>query len=198
MGCQIDNHFEALYAEKIGWDRFYHETRAYWFQVAQGIIEYWGLSDHAAVISKDDVVQELLMHTWKALEKYDPTRGTSLSGFVLFVARSRTMRWVHEQRGAADDKGNRQFSGKNQSKAPIAAGDLVQQRGDIDSAFQAIESIIDTIKLARNRDERRALNAVMTEGNITNAALKLGRKRAKYKVRKTMLTLAERRENLNV
>ena len=87
---------EALYRKEISFDTFARLTNDDWTRIANHIWNQWHKRIPAA-ITVDDIKQELLVNAWVWLGRYEPGRCT-LRSYVLFMACSKTIRWIHEQR----------------------------------------------------------------------------------------------------
>jgi DNA-directed RNA polymerase specialized sigma24 family protein len=92
----LGEQLHALRAQRITFRQFYLATRHDWRHMAVALLKHWRVPP---VVTRDDVEQELLLAAWKALPKWDPSRGTSLAGYVVWNAHDKATKWIHQQRG---------------------------------------------------------------------------------------------------
>jgi hypothetical protein len=96
----MDAHLNRLRDGEIDFDEFTRATRADWQALARHLMRRWACPEAVAL---EDVEQELLVGCWRAVEKFDPTRGVTLSRFCVFNAMSDAKGWIHKQRHAGHD-----------------------------------------------------------------------------------------------
>lgn len=87
----------ALSAGTISPDTFFLRTRSEWERLAAYLLRRWPVP---SAVAQEDVVQELMLAAWTAVHRYDPARGTTLKGFVVYNATDKAKKWVHKQRAA--------------------------------------------------------------------------------------------------
>lgn len=57
-----------------------------------------------AFVAQEDVEQEMRVAACNAFKRFDPSKGTELSTFVLFSACDKAQKWLHQQRGASKQR----------------------------------------------------------------------------------------------
>jgi DNA-directed RNA polymerase specialized sigma24 family protein len=95
----------ALRNGELAFDAFAHSTRNEWQKIARTQLARYKVPP--AVVTLDDMVQELLMSCWKCVGEWNPDRGYQLKAFVLYRAIKDALRWLHAQRGAGKHHGDR-------------------------------------------------------------------------------------------
>lgn len=92
-----------LYREgQISFDDFVRSTRADWQRIAAYLLRRW---DAPCAVAVDDMVQELLLGCWTAVDRWEPTGGNSLKKFVVYQAVDKAAKWLHKQRRALRNDG---------------------------------------------------------------------------------------------
>lgn len=86
-----------VYSGAQSFDEFARETSKDWERLAAYLMKRWRVP---AGVGREDVKQELLLHAWRYIPRWNPERGMPLERYVLFSAISRTKRWMHQQRRA--------------------------------------------------------------------------------------------------
>ena len=87
----------------MNWGAFVVEYDRQMRGMARQMLRRWTVP---AAVLEDDIVQELRLGAWQALQKYDPSRkGMSPEAFALCSARLQAQRWLHGQRNSARRKG---------------------------------------------------------------------------------------------
>ena len=89
-------------------DRFAKSTRSDWKRIAGYLWRRWSLPDGVEV---EDVEQELLLHAWQAIRRWEDGRGPTLRSFVVWSSITGTKKWMHAQRSALrrDDRAPSRF-----------------------------------------------------------------------------------------
>lgn len=84
-------------------EEFVRRTRPYWESQARHLMIRWKTP---ADVEREDVVQEILLGAWNAIQKFDSTRGKTLAEYVRWNAISKGKKYMHWQRAALrrDDK----------------------------------------------------------------------------------------------
>ena len=78
-------------------DKFVKASTPIWGAIARYLLRKWKCP---AGVDEEDVLQELVMNAWLLHEKFDPTRGVSMSRNLIYTSTSYTKRWIHKQRNA--------------------------------------------------------------------------------------------------
>jgi DNA-directed RNA polymerase specialized sigma24 family protein len=107
----IEGALRALYEGAMTFEEFERATREDWRRMARHLASHW---PRPAWHSDEDVVQDLLVGVWEHLWDYDPSRGPSISEFVLYNACCDATVEIHRARGASLG-GNR---GRNATRIP--------------------------------------------------------------------------------
>jgi hypothetical protein len=89
--------FTLLRDGRITFDEFARRTLPYWRRQAASLMRRWR---QPLWVSIDDVVQDLLLAANRFVWEWDPSRGTSLIGFVTYNAYDKAKKRAHAQRGA--------------------------------------------------------------------------------------------------
>lgn len=97
MSARMDAAVRGVLGGKISFAQFLAQTRDDWGKLATYLMRRWRVP---AGVEHEDVVQELHMGAFKAIATYDPLRGSSPSGFVVYTAVDKAKKWMHRQRGA--------------------------------------------------------------------------------------------------
>lgn len=109
MTIRLAEGLRALREEKITFRQFYARTREEWHRMAVVLHRHWKLPPTVTV---DDVEQELLLHAWVFVPQWDPEKGSSLAGYVVWNAHDKTLKWIHKQRSCNQHtrKGRSEFA----------------------------------------------------------------------------------------
>ena len=78
---------------EASFDAFHAATIKYWRCAAGDLLRRW---DHPRAVEEDDLVQEMLLAAWRAIERVDPERGDPRR-HVVFCAAKAARRWLHRQ-----------------------------------------------------------------------------------------------------
>lgn len=100
-------------------DEFARRTRRTWQSMALKLLQRWQCPTDVGV---EDLVQEMLLAVWIMLPKYDPSRGKTLSQFVIWNSVNRAKKFVHRQRGA------KRRDDKSLSRHPIAMSSMADPK----------------------------------------------------------------------
>lgn len=149
---------------EMPFDRFAYATGPYWRRVAADLLSRW---DVPPAVGPEDVVQELLVAVWAALEAYEEGR-SSIRSFVLRRALWAVKRWIHQQREAYS------WSGKAPSRHAIGvdAVDACAAGAEPPSQERAVE-VLETMRVARSARDRAVLERLLARGTIDGAAADL-------------------------
>ncbi len=85
-------------AGAISFNEFARSNGQDWIAMARYLIRRF-----PSELDEQDVVQELLIGSWQALHKFDPTRGVTPERFCVFNALRRTRRRLHRQARAPEE-----------------------------------------------------------------------------------------------
>jgi len=88
---------------QLSFASFTHETHTEWERLANNLLARWKAPSSVDV---EDLVQELLLGAWIAVEKYDEARG-ALKPFVIWSAMNAAKRWLNVQRGVSSHNGDK-------------------------------------------------------------------------------------------
>lgn len=117
----MQTHLEALRRQEITFDQFARRTATDWTRLAGKLYMAWRKNLPVGV-ELDDIRQEMLVHAWQAVGKYDNQRGgMSLKRYVVCVAWLKAVRFVHEQRNA------KRRDDKSESRHPVSFSELVKE-----------------------------------------------------------------------
>jgi hypothetical protein len=105
--------------------------QADWARMARYVMRRW---QPPSGVTEDDVVQELLLGAWKALQKFDPERGTPIQDYVSYNAISSTKKWIHRQRSAGKDADR----GHSHNAIPFSALGR-EDRGDVEDRLGGLQ-----------------------------------------------------------
>jgi DNA-directed RNA polymerase specialized sigma24 family protein len=173
---------------EASFDVFYAATIKYWRCAAADLLRRW---DHPQAVEEEDLIQEMLLAAWRAIESFDPERGDP-KRHVVFSAAKTARRWLHRQRGAygfarcrkgADPHGRYPASGADEWFDNVEADS--GERGGLSLHEQAV-AILESMQLAQTERDREILEAFWRTPYVEGAAAVLcrstGRKarRAEY------------------
>lgn len=106
-------------------------------------------------VELNDLRQEMLVQAWIAATRtFEPERGVPLKSYVVFTACSKTLRWIHKQRGAKrrDDSAP--------SRHPLSFAEITKAGESFDyDIIGSIEDDLDTLIDQRNRFEQGLASA---------------------------------------
>lgn len=148
---------EALHKQEISFDTFARKTNGDWTRLANHLWNQWRNRIPSA-ITEDDIKQELLMNAWMWVGKYEPGRA-SLRTYVLFMACSCTLRWIHCQRNAI------RRNGKAESRFPIPFARMGVKDSWVEDLFP-VEVDYDGLIDARSTLEEGLSTALQEAGGI--------------------------------
>ena len=162
----------SCYRGESTFDEFVAGTMPYWQKAAADLMTRW---DHPPAVEEDDLVQEMLLGAWKALQTVDPFLGDPRR-YVVFGAVKAARRWFHRQRGAY---GFARTSGKNRSpegRYPVAADwlDRVGQEPERSPQDEAT-AVLEAMRLAQTENDRRVLDALWRSTCTDDVAAELCR-----------------------
>lgn len=106
----------AVHAREITWAEFYKRTARDWSRLARFLFVKWRLPRG---VEAADIEQQLMLEaflaagTWKA-------GGMPIDEYVVWVACSKTKRWIHEQRNA------KRRDAKARSRMPVLFADMLE------------------------------------------------------------------------
>jgi DNA-directed RNA polymerase specialized sigma24 family protein len=109
MSKVMQEGLRALRAREITFERFHRDTAEDWRKLAASLLGRWSVP---AGIELEDVRQEMLLAAWRAVHdpdakrRWDPSRGVTLQGFVVWSACNAAAKWLHTQRRALRRSGN--------------------------------------------------------------------------------------------
>lgn len=88
---------ESCRSGDIKFDEFIRRTRPAWRTLAAYILRRWSTP---AWVAPEDVEQDMILEVWAKLRKYDPSRGVSLSSYLVWNAVNSAKKRVHSARGS--------------------------------------------------------------------------------------------------
>jgi DNA-directed RNA polymerase specialized sigma24 family protein len=125
----------AVYDGRATFDAVVREHRAHFRALAAQILRRWKLPPW---VQLEDVEQDLLIAAWERLWDYDPARGTSIEGYVIWNAYDRAKKRAHKARGSKRS-GNKADSNPSRFERGYAAvwGDDADRRSEEKSSIPA-------------------------------------------------------------
>jgi DNA-directed RNA polymerase specialized sigma24 family protein len=168
---------------------FIADTRRYWECAARDFLRRW---DHPPAIEEADLVQEMLVAAWIAIERVDPARGNPRK-YVVFSAAKAARRWFHRQRGA---KGFARSSGRNRNscgqypKGVDWIDKIACESGKL-SVHEIAELTLDSMKFAQEKRDAEILDRLWKTGDI-NAVCQLSREPSNKPALSKQLKIAKR------
>lgn len=81
----------------INFNTFERRTHTEWVKLAQHLFVRYPMP---AGVELADVVQEIVMSAWRAVQSYDASRGSDLTSYVTWTAYAGARRWANEQRNS--------------------------------------------------------------------------------------------------
>lgn len=96
-GMTFDQAVLSLRDGRTTFDEFTRATKGRWQSLALYIMRRWQLPP---AVEPQDVIQELLLGAWRAVWKYDASRGASPSRYVVWNAVDYAKKKAHKMRGA--------------------------------------------------------------------------------------------------
>lgn len=151
----MEEALSAFSKREISFDEFARRTAADWNRLATSVYRRWHRRMPLGV-TVEDLRQELLLHAWLAVGDFDATRGVALKSFVVFMAMSKTTRFINQQRNSW------RRNSDAESRYPIAFGVLAE--GD-DAREEWLETLgaTEPPELERLIDERQRFEAAKRE-----------------------------------
>lgn len=195
-------HIESCRTGETGFADFVEATLPYWRCVAGDLLSRW---DAPEAVEEADLVQELLLEAWRAIETADPARGDVRSRVVWCSVRA-ARRWLHRQRGAYGFARCKRGSDPS-SRFPTPADwiDQVPDERQEGTAQERAAELVGSMRLARTRQDRAVLEAFLRAPSVDVVAeelygdprrrleMRFGSERsARCSVRRTVGRLAKR------
>lgn len=170
MKCELQD----LRAGKISFDQFALGTADEWDRLATSMWNSWR-KNIPPTVSTEDIRQEMLLHAWQAVGKWDPERGTPLEKYVVFNACAKAARFIHTQRAA------KRRSDKSESRHPMAFSTIRETDEWVEAVLADSPQDPGELLDARHSFERKAREATgmdkaalraveLSGGNLLEAA----------------------------
>lgn len=140
-----------LRAGEIPFSRFAAETRPAWQNMARYLAQHWR---PPVGVTVDDLEQELLVAAWRAVPRWDPTRGPTLERYVTFQAIDKAKKWLQKQRNTKRRDDNAP------ARLPMNLSRLSRHDGDGERAADADDFAADgevPENIVAEREERAAV-----------------------------------------
>ncbi len=118
---------------QLSFASFAKETHSDWDRLACKLLARWKAP---SAVDTEDLVQEMLLEAWVAVEKYDEARG-ALKPFVIWRAMTAAKRWLNVQRGVSSHNGD-----KAKSRFDKPSGDMFGEADIIPSVEASQERIV--------------------------------------------------------
>lgn len=125
MGTELDEAMLALRDGRSTGDKFLRATGPRWRKIARDLHHRWR-KKLPAWVEVEDIEQELVLQVFEHIGEFDPARGMTIGGFVVWAATHRTQREIHKMRGARLH-GN---EGQNPGRPEKTFSNIRGQRGD--------------------------------------------------------------------
>ena len=93
---KLDTRLMRLRRGRITFSQFAADTSKLWRVLAARLLNRWR-PGHG--VDEVDVEQELLVHAWLFVGRWDPQRGVRLDRYVLFNSIDKARKWLDRQRG---------------------------------------------------------------------------------------------------
>jgi len=147
----MERELTLLNRGEMTFDRFVYLTGPYWRRVAGDLRSRWEVPP---AIGVEDIVQELLLGVWTALDKYEAGK-SPIKSFVLTRAIWSVKRWLHRERGAWG------WQPKEPSRFPLSSSDTVDQYEDPGGTEQerAVE-VLERMRVASTDRERVVMERI--------------------------------------
>jgi len=150
---------------EASFDAFAKATMRYWRRAAADLLGRW---DHPAAVDEDDLVQEMLLAVWRAIQQVDPERGDPRRRIVFSAAKS-ARRWLHRQRGAHGFARCRPGSNPD-ARFPVAAPAAVDRAAGPESPQEIAAAVMDAMALAQTEQDREILESFLRRGEVARVA----------------------------
>lgn len=169
---------QALSRGQISFDEFARRTSGDWDRLSAKLYNRWRRAIPLGV-TQLDVRQEMLLNAWKALSTFDPTRGTTLKGHVVFSACSKALRMLHVQRRA------KRFDDHAESRHPISFAELgeataewlqallYEEADDVGARMDAVRGFYALLSESEGLEKCALLAVRDAAGDTTEAAERL-------------------------
>lgn len=95
---RFEERLMALREGKVSFASVYNQTRNLWVYMADKLLV---VRNPGIGVGREDVVQELLVGAWRAVGKWDPTRGVAIDRYVIFNSNANAAHWLDHQREAS-------------------------------------------------------------------------------------------------
>lgn len=120
----LDQQLTALRSGAITFETFVRATTTTWRAISKSIARRWDLP---AWHDAEDIEQDLLLTVWSTLDQYDPARGVSLRGYVIWRAYDRAKKRVHRNRNAYRHR--RADFAPSRYELPLSTFDVTDESG---------------------------------------------------------------------
>lgn len=163
-------HIESCRTGETGFADFVKATMPYWRCVAGDLLSRW---DAPAAVEEEDLVQELLLAAWRAIETADPAKG-DVRRRVVWCAVKTARRWLHRQRGAYGfARCKRGADSSSRFPTPADWVDKVPEDRPGGAAQEQAAELMRSMRLARTRQDREVLEAFLRAPSVDIVAEKL-------------------------
>lgn len=141
-----DQAFDALVAGEMPFDRFAEVTSKHWNRISSWLFKRYELPTW---VDEEDVRQDLLIAAWWATNRFDPERGVSFKGYLVFNSIDKAKKRLHKVRGANLHRADR---ARSRIERPFSAFEV---KGSKDlSRRDAGENSIEQVPVEPDHDER--------------------------------------------
>ena len=111
----------ALREGRMSFADFYAATRSLWGYMAARLLR---ARNPGIGVGEEDVAQELVLECWRCVGRWDPSRGPTIDGYVLFNSCARAKKWLDAQREVCQGSA----LAKNPTRAPrLGSADTVER-----------------------------------------------------------------------
>lgn len=180
VSTNLQNQLQLVHDEKIDFGEFVARTRREFHAMAMHLARRWTPPEWFTI---SDLEQELYLGAWKYVWRYDASKGTTLSRFVVYNAMTSAKTQLHKARGVT-------ISGSPDRKLstfeiPLSAfgeegeGDLMLASlfSDEDKAEEKLidnqhrkESVAKILKACETKQERYTVLAIREAGSLDAAS----------------------------
>lgn len=167
-----------LRAGRVTADAFFRATADDFLRMGAKLMKSYDLP---ACVELEDVAQELRIQLLAAVPRWDCTAGKGLAEFVIFVAHSKTRKWLDRAREASRST--------KESRAPLLLIDAVEreEREALLSGDRGEEPSPDQIAVAQERVDLARKIAVAVGMTVEELSGALGREDVRERVRCAVL-----------
>lgn len=132
MSAEFNAGLARVLEGSLTFDHFVMKTRPHWRRLAKYIMRRWRIPAWTAA---EDVEQELQLGAWMAIWNWQPGRGPTLAGYVIYNAVDKAKKECHKWRGALRSGSNADKSrSRFEPSTTQAFGESAEWR--VDNALQ--------------------------------------------------------------